>query len=165
MMQEAIALIRRIEIRARTENLVPQWLEATFTEPVIMGYRANGWFSIYFGADPMYQFDDRFRLRRAFVEGLLYRTQGTTLAELNRQRTESETVLLRRDLSQEELTSFCEQMLVPIRDLHQALHERRVEVLRSIPDEVTSLTDEVTRSLQQIVLAGGALAPAITSRR
>ena len=73
LIAEAVALRRRIELALPGCD-----------NPVVAGYRSTGALSLYFGADPVYQFDERGRLRRAFVGGHLYRTQGTTLAELTR---------------------------------------------------------------------------------
>jgi len=56
-------------------------------ENVIARFRADGSPSIYFGSDPVYHFDEAGRLRRAFVEEQLFRTQGDTLARLTRTRT------------------------------------------------------------------------------
>ncbi|MEZ6044739.1 MAG: hypothetical protein R3C11_03990 [Planctomycetaceae bacterium] len=41
---------------------------------------------LYLGPDPVYHFDAAGRLKRAYVEGLLYRTQESTLARLERLR-------------------------------------------------------------------------------
>ena len=71
LMREAVALVRRVECETGNEN-----------DSVISGFRKCGSLSLYFGPDPVYHFDDSARLRRAFGEGFLYRTQGTTLARI-----------------------------------------------------------------------------------
>ena len=76
LLKEAVALVRRMEFQP-----------IGGVEAVIVGFRESGWLSIYIGADRMYQFDELGRLRRAYIDGLLYRTQGTALAQLRRQLT------------------------------------------------------------------------------
>ena len=87
LMGEATALVRRAE-----------WKPLSGVEAVVTGFRRDGSMSLYFGADPVYHFDETGRLKRAFLAGRLYRTQGTTLAELTRRREKTETHLIRRDL-------------------------------------------------------------------
>src|SRR5262245_19900425 len=95
LMAEATALARRVKLSVPGE-----------VERVVAGFRATGRLSIYFGGEPVYHFDAEGRLRRAFVNGLLYRTQGTTLARLRRERSAEVTELRRRDLSPTELRQF-----------------------------------------------------------
>ena len=84
LLAEAVNLQERIELQ------VPG-----FEHPVTIGCNDWGHWSFYFGAEPMYRFDGEGRLRRAVRDGKLYRTQGTTLAELERVRTEQEAQLRR----------------------------------------------------------------------
>src|SRR5262245_54153743 len=89
---EAVALTSRVEFRRSDDE-----------RPILIGFRDTGWCSIYVGQDLMLQFTPAGGLRRAFRDGDLYRTQGTTLSRLRRQRSAAETTLLRSDLSAEEL--------------------------------------------------------------
>src|SRR5262245_3342321 len=95
LMAEATALRERIALQLGGE-----------TEHVVLGFRDNGGWSLYFGSDPVFHFDAAGGLRRAFVDGELYRSQGTTLARLTRTRTDREVQLVRHDLSQGELEEF-----------------------------------------------------------
>jgi hypothetical protein len=104
LMREATALVRRVELDVPGEP-----------EPVVCGFHADGRLSVYFGSDPVYHFDPEGRLRRAFVDGHLFRTQGTTLACLTRVRTHAVTELRRRDLNPEELAAFFREMRGRIR--------------------------------------------------
>ena len=111
LMREAVALRERIELAVHGE--------ADF---VTAGFRSTGALALYFGGDPVYQFDPEGRLRRAFVNGLLFRTQGHTLAELTRVRKDEATELQRRDLSDVELVEFLQQATSRIGRLRDALH-------------------------------------------
>ena len=75
MLREAVALTRRAEVQFRENE-----------EPVFLGFKRDGGLSIYLTVDRVYQFNASGELRRAYRDGFLYRTQGDTLAELQRDR-------------------------------------------------------------------------------
>ncbi|REJ89494.1 MAG: hypothetical protein DWQ34_19785 [Planctomycetota bacterium] len=124
LMREATALRLRGELRLTAS-----------VEPVVAGRRSDGRWSIYFGGDPCYHFDVDGRLRRAFVAGLLYRTEGTTLAALQRVRTGEETVLRRRDLDELELGTVLDAMQVRLAELRDALRNGSAQLVRQHPPE------------------------------
>ncbi|MFN9976174.1 MAG: hypothetical protein ACK58T_40380, partial [Phycisphaerae bacterium] len=100
LIREAVALTERAELQA-----------VSFSEIITVGYRTTGAFSVFVGQDPVYQFDPDYRLRRAYVNGFLFRSHETTLARMIRQRTEEQTLLIRSDLLPEELAGFRLKML------------------------------------------------------
>lgn len=154
LLAEVVALTRRVELRSPSH-----------VEPVVVGFRANGWLSLYFGSDPMYQFNESGRLRRAFVGGLLYRTQGTTLAQLRRERSESETTLLRRDLTEPELIEFQRATRRAIETLRQHLVTNQVVILRQIPAEDIPLIADIAAALDRAGHSPEFLASALSSKR
>lgn len=153
LMRDARALARRIELRLPDEP-----------EPVVAGFRPRGIVSVYFGADPVFHFDERARLRRAFVGGALYRSQGSTLARLVRRRTECETELRRHDLTPPELREFLARTSQRIERLGRAIAEGRVEVTRRVPADA-ELLSEVRALLTRISTAKIGLAPPVAGRR
>jgi len=153
LMAEAVALVRRLELQVPNHDQI-----------VVIGFRANGWLSVYFGADAMYQFDEQGRLRRAFLGGLLYRTQGTTLAQLRRERTDAETTLRRRDLTPQELTDFRSVMLSEIAALHDHFMQHRVVILRQVPTDDDSLRNNFTTGLDSVLKSPEFLAPSIPGK-
>jgi len=154
LMAEAVALVRRVELRVPDRD-----------EIVVAGFRANGWLSIYFGPDPMFQFEARGRLRRAFVGGLLYRTQGTTLAQLRRERTEIETTLLRRDLTEQQLVKFRNEMLRAVTSLREPLTHGQTVLLRQCPVDDDRLLDDLMAGLDRVLNTSEFLAPPISGKR
>jgi hypothetical protein len=124
LMREATALRERVELAVPHE-----------AEPVVAGFRADGRLSLYFGQDPAYHFDAEGGLRRAFRDGELYRSQGTTLARLRRQRTPESTDLARHDLAPDELDAFLQQMQARLRTLLEALQSGRVRIVARIPPD------------------------------
>ncbi|HEX6986957.1 MAG TPA: hypothetical protein VF170_16385, partial [Planctomycetaceae bacterium] len=123
LLAEATALVRRAELALPGSP-----------EPVVAGFRRDGGLSVYFGGDPAYHFDPAGRLKRAYRGGRLYRTQGETLAELTRDRTATETALLRRDLTPEETESFLTEMSVRLALLGAAVERGEARVGRRVPD-------------------------------
>ena len=75
LIAEATALVERVEL-----------LLAGVPEPIVAGFRAEGSASLFFGDDPVYQFNARGQLRRAFVGGRLYKADAGRLVEMTRQR-------------------------------------------------------------------------------
>jgi hypothetical protein len=152
LMAEATALIQRAEFDVPGQQA-----------GVIAGYRRDGALSVYFGADPCYHFDRALRLRRAFVDGALYRTQGHTLARLQRSRTGQAVELVRRDLTELDRSAFCAHVADRLRALHAALQSGACCVQEVPPD--AGLTVRLSESLDQLLGHPIVLAPAIRGKR
>lgn len=153
LMREATALGRRAE-----------WNVPGEPQSVIAGIRENGWLSLYFGPDPVYHFDESSRLRRAFVAGRLYRTQGTTLARLTRVRQAAATEMQRHDLNEAELADFRDRMRPRLEHLAEQLRTGQTTTVRSVPDG-DDLRPEVIRALDSFLNSGQPLAPAVRGKR
>ena len=154
LLAEAVALVRRVELRA-----------APWSEPIIAGFRATGHFSVYFGQDLVYQFDPAGRLRRAHEQGRIYRTQGTTLAELERVRSATETTLVRHDQEPHELAAFRERMQAALDGLIAAYDDARVIILRQFPADEPQVSEEVLAALKRCQSQPDWLAPEIPGKR
>src|SRR5690606_34667698 len=127
------------------------------------GYRRDGALSIYFGADPCYHFDRDLRLRRAFVDGALYRTQGHTLARLQRSRTGQTVELIRHDLTDAERDAFCGNVVERLKRLDTALMTS-AHCVQEVPAGA-GLQERLIESLEQLHSRPISLAPAIRGRR
>jgi hypothetical protein len=149
IMREALALRRRVAIA------VPG-----YDEPFVCGVRSNGSWSFYLDPDRVYQVDKQLRLRRAFVEGFLYRTQGATLARMHRERSDTETKLVRKDLSTNELNSFLDDMRSHLQRLLDFLQADQARVIEVIPPEA-DVAGELQRTLEKLLSGPIKLAPAI----
>lgn len=152
LMREATALKRRVELALPDQS-----------ETVIAGFRAGGFLSIYLGADPVYHFDAEGRLRRAFVDGGLFRTQGATLARLIRVRTPSAVELQRHDLSTAERHQFLANMTGRIAGLYQSMIDGTARVVQQVPADKPVVPD-LTGALNRILQTGPSLAPAIKGK-
>ena len=134
-------------------------------DPVIAGFReATGGWSIFFGQNRVWHFDAQGRLRRAYVDGALYRTQGTTLARLVRRRTETEVELERPDLDARELGEMLAAMRDQVSRLLSGLHGGSLRAIRQEPPGCDATTGFRT-SLSVILSAEPSLAPPLASRR
>jgi len=153
LMSEATALTRRVELSLPGE---PQ--------PVVAGFRASGGLSIYFGPDPVYQFDQMGRIRRGYVDGALYRTQGTTLARLIRHRTATVTELRRHDLTEQELATFLTAMRNRLWGILSAIEQNQATIHRQVPPDHDIVADLIT-SCRAILAAGEPLASPIRGKR
>lgn len=154
LIRDAVALTERAELQCPDDEQI-----------ITVGFRHQEALSIYFGQDPVYQFDPEGRLRRAFVDGLLFRSHQTTLAQLRRVRTESSTLLLRHDLTDSELQLFCSAMREKLQSLCQSLQESRVSVLRAVPDEILVLPKLVPALRRILDRPDDWLSTAIRARR
>jgi len=155
LMREATALVRRAEL---------DFPERDDQETVIVGFRRDGRLAVYFGPDPVYQFDEFHRLRRAYAGGFLYRTQGETLARLTRKRTETETQLIRRDLDADELAGFRQTAKSRLSPLEKAIAGKTVRVVSQVPAEGDLLGD-LGQALRTILDQNLPLAPAFPGKR
>lgn len=153
LLAEATAFVRRVEFRIPEEP-----------EPVVIGIHADGRFSVYFGSDPVFHLSATGRLRRAFVAGELYRTQGETLARLRRERSETETVLKRYDLNGEELARFLQTARVRLHQLATACENGCDELLRRVPPE-WEYRDELIDRLSRILPVDSPLAERFPGKR
>jgi len=124
LMAEATALVERAELR------VPSW-----TEPVTIGFRRDGSSTFYFGPEEVYQFNSHQQLRRAYLNGQLYKAVDGTLVQLQRERTPTAVHLLRRDLTGEEITQQQTRVRQVISHLADACRNGQAALLKQIPSE------------------------------
>lgn len=149
---EAVALVARVELA------IPE-----SAEPVTAGHRSSGAWSIYLGQEQCYHFDPRGALRRAFVNGTLYRSQGTTLAKLTRVRTPGRIELQRRDLGPAECRAFLARMHERLAALRDALASQSAVRLRQFPPE-TEVAGRLLLAVERILSAEPQLAPRVGPR-
>jgi hypothetical protein len=135
LLREATALVRRIELRTPDEP-----------EPLTAGFRRDGSLSLFFGADPVFQFNTAGELRRAYRSGKLLKAERGRLVELTRVRTAAETQLQREDLDGPTTAALLAEMRGRIGRLFTALSEDRYEIVGQVPaeaDVIGSLRDEL----------------------
>lgn len=152
LIAETVALTRRAELHVPGDP-----------DPIVAGIRERGDLSIYFGADPVCHVDAEGRVRRLFVDGVLYRTQGETLARLARVRTESDVRLLRSDLDPAACRRLLDVLAARLSRLLGALDARRARLVRAVPAD-DDLRPVLADRLRTVLAAGLRLAPPIPGK-
>jgi hypothetical protein len=122
LMDEATALVERAEIEIDG-----------FLASVVCGFRRNGELSLFLGADPVYQFNGRNQLRRAFVDNVLYKAEQGRLIALRRERSAGSICLVRRDLSAEDTFKFMELLHANLLRLKSALTDAQYRLIQQVP--------------------------------
>jgi hypothetical protein len=143
LIADAVALIDRAEYSVKVDG-------AAEPEIVTAGFRRDQSLSVYFDQDPFYQFDSSGLLRRSYAGGFLFRSQGTTLARIQRQRTNGQVTLLRTDLTPIQLREFQDNMRLRLQTLKNAIHTKMAVRLRSVT-ELPEFDSTLTRQIDVIL--------------
>jgi hypothetical protein len=122
LIRDATALVERGEFAVPGEPMA-----------VIVGFRADGCASCYFGEDPAVHFNTADELRRAFVGGLLYKAEKRRLVSLRRARAEGEVALLRHELAPLEEQALLHAIAKRLDRLQAALQAGQATLLRQVP--------------------------------
>ena len=138
LLREATALALRAELE------VPG-----YGEPIVVGFRKDGSASFFFGADPVYQFNAAGELRRAFAAGLLYKAERGQLIALRRERSATETALVRHELTPDETAALLATLRQRFGQLRAALQTGAHQVLREVPP-AANLPQRILAWLEQL---------------
>lgn len=109
-----------------------------FAENVVFGFRASGGLSLYFGPDPVYQFNSNGELRRAYENGSLFKAVKGQLKKLQRERNEKQVTLWQSDLNKDEVSDFLFRMRSNCDQLLNAL-DFQVKLVEEVPPSSNSL--------------------------
>jgi hypothetical protein len=123
LLREATALVERIELVVDGEH-------------VVAGFRVDGALSIFFGEDPVYQFNAAGELRRGFCDGRLIKSVRGQLVAMQRNRTATEVQLVRHELSVTEQAHLLSRMATQLRRLAASLNSGAITVVGQMPPEV-----------------------------
>jgi hypothetical protein len=100
---------------------------------IVIGFRRDGSASFYFGAEPVYQFTAAGALRRAHVDGLIFKAEAGRLVSLRRERTSEAVELARHELDDEEMSTFLETLRRRLARLEAALAARNFALDGEVP--------------------------------
>lgn len=145
LLREATALVQRAELDC-----------ASFAETVVVGFRRDGSGSLFFGADPVYQFNTHGQLRRAYKDGLLIKAERGRLASLDRRRREGRVELVRHDLDDAETSSLLADAAEILALLREDFRQQNVKIVGQVPadEDVVGRIIDWLESLQgQIEIA------------
>ena len=138
LLREATALVERVELRLPEQP-----------ELIVAGFRRDGSASFFLGQSPVYQFNSRHELRRAYVGGLLYKVDGGELVEMRRERTATAVELRSRQLLPEETAKFLLEAQDCLKRLRDALLDGKAEVVGQVPGE-QDVASRVAAWLQEL---------------
>jgi len=124
LLGEATALVERIELSV-----------AGMPESIVIGFRKNGSGCIYFGPDPVFQFNAAGQLRRAFVDGKKYAANKGRLVTLERDRAARSLQLQRSELSDSATDDFLATMQQKIALLQIEIAHDRYTVVGQVPKD------------------------------
>ena len=130
LLREATALVERIE-------LIPNG--ATIDGHIVAGFRRNGALSIFFGQDPVYQFNAAGELRRAYNDGKLLKADRGRLSALQRVRTQNEVRLVRHELDESVENEFMAQIANQLQALAALFDTNAFEVAGQVPSDADVL--------------------------
>ncbi|HEX4146951.1 MAG TPA: hypothetical protein VHY91_25865 [Pirellulales bacterium] len=142
LIAEATALVERVEL-----------LLAGEPEPAVAGFRRDGSASLFFGDDPVYQFNARGQLRRAFVDGRLYKADAGRLVEVTRRRHDDRIQLAGRELTADESAEFIAALRTRLDDFGEKLASGQVRASAQVPPHA----DVIARLGQWLVARSGAI--------
>lgn len=152
LLREATALVERIELSLPNQP-----------ETVVAGFRRDGSASFFFGQSPVFQFNSQRELRRAFRDGLLYKTDNGRLVEMRRERTAEAVELRSRVLADEESAALLQEALIRLGELRDSLSAGQAVVVDQV-SEVASGADVRSRVVGWLLQLTGEITIAKTSR-
>lgn len=130
-------------------------------QPLVGGFRANGALSLFFGEDPALHWNSQGELRRAYAGGLLYKAEQGRLVSLRRERTDTETALVRHELTDDEQQQFLGDQRARLLKLRAQFDAGQVLLLR---EERTSAGDLAERIRAMMHLVADQLPIALNPR-
>lgn len=127
LLRDATALVPRVMLRLAIHGM---------SCDVFAGFRKGGALSLYFDSDPVYHFNSRGELRRAFVGGLIQKAEKGKLFVWNQERTDVELTMRSRPLTTAEQQEFGAQLIERISLLRDEMQTEQFELIGQIPADV-----------------------------
>ena len=124
LLREATALVERIEFAPQDDPAA---------DHVVAGFRAESALSLFFGSDPVYQFNSVGQLRRAFASGLLVKADRGRLVSMRRIRQQGEVQLVRHEFSEDEQAVFISDMHYRLREFLTRLNAGHLNIVGQVP--------------------------------
>jgi hypothetical protein len=141
ILREATALVDRIELRC-------PWCD----EPLVAGFRREGALSLFVGQDEVYQFTARGALRRAYWQGKLVKAERGRLVQLTRQRSDTQTLLVRHELSPSEQDAQLQRLTTRLERLRDSLRDGDFQVVGEVSGSGHGVVDQLRDWLDRVTL-------------
>jgi hypothetical protein len=125
LLRGAVALVPRVMLRLQLNGR---------SVDLFAGFRGDS-LSLYFGDDPVYHFNARGELRRAFVDDRLIKAEKGQLISLARKQGAAETVLERQPRSDQSDRDFLAVLHQLLQDAAAEITAGRFEVNGQVPQD------------------------------
>lgn len=121
LLAEATALVERVQF------------DTPDGHSMVVGFRRDGSASVFFDEEPVYQFNSHGELRRAHVDGALYKAENSRLVSLVRRRVPGEVQLVRRELGNAEVDVFMQDVARRLGELARTLRQGEYRLAGCVP--------------------------------
>ncbi len=138
LMRDATAYNRRLLLQ-----------RAASGEAVFVGFRKQGGWSVYFGEDPVFQFNARGELRRVHVDAQNYAAYDGRLCHLQRDKLGGHVEIQRIYLAatEHQLLADCHHRLIQLAEMIRSNH---FDDVQRFPSDDDQLIIDVFESLQAV---------------
>jgi hypothetical protein len=132
LLRESTALVERIELVPRAKPTKSS-ADACHDQTIVAGFRRNGALSVFFSEEEVYHFNAAGELRRAYLDGHLFKAVKGELVALTRVRTPEQVELRSRPLTAAEQIAFMTRMAKCLTTLASDLAADNFDIQRQIP--------------------------------
>jgi hypothetical protein len=120
ILREATALVNRVEVK---------FSGRVGGDHIVFGFRECGSLAIYFGAEPVYQFNVNQALRRAYHQGCLLKAVDCLLVSMRRERQNGKLELISTSWDDKKTREFIGQVCRDMSQLVEAIEAGEVQVI------------------------------------
>jgi len=120
LLAEATALVERAEIAIEDGRTI------------VVGFRRDSSFSVFFDSEPVFQFNAAGELRRAYYEGRLIKAELGKLIALDRQRADGQVQLVRDEFDDARSQQFIQAMSQHLEELTSVLESDRFRLVGQV---------------------------------
>ena len=128
LLRDATALVARISLET------DDW-----PDPVVIGFRPNGAASLFFGEDPVYQFNRNDELRRSYWHGQRIKAKHGRLISLVRKPHGAQLRFIDCDLGERQTACCVADLIERLGQLRAALASRSIRVIDEVPAQTELL--------------------------
>ena len=125
LLRDAKALVPRLMLKVK---ILGQPCE------LFVGFREEA-LSLYFDADPVYQFNSRGELRRAFIENTIIKAVAGKLEVWQPERSEREVAMRSREMNSAESDELLANLLRHLAAVREALQRNDYEFVGQVPEQ------------------------------
>jgi len=135
ILREATALVNRVELEVSGRAV---------GDHIVFGFRECGSLAVYFGGEPVYQFNANQALRRAYHQGCLLKAVDCLLVSMRRERQDDKLQLLSTSWDEEKTREFIGQVRRDMMQLAEAITAGEAQVKGFVAAEQQTTAEMLT---------------------